>query len=70
MLIIRRGKSSSMDAFISVTENSETNIMSCLIAHSQKVKTIALVENMDYFQFAFIGIDTQLIKITYCKYHF
>ena len=29
---------SSMDAFISVTENSETNIMSCLMAHSKKVK--------------------------------
>ena len=41
----------SMDAFISVTENSETNIMSCLMAHTKKVKkTIALVENMDYFQ--------------------
>ena len=29
---------SSMDAFISVTENSETNIMSCLMAHSKKGK--------------------------------
>ena len=29
---------SAMDAFISVTENSETNIMSCLMAHSKKVK--------------------------------
>ena len=28
----------SMDAFISVTENSETNIMSCLMAHTKKVK--------------------------------
>jgi len=26
---------SSMDAFISVTENSETNIMSCLMAHKK-----------------------------------
>jgi trk system potassium uptake protein TrkA len=41
----------TMDAFISVTENSETNIMSCLMAKSKKVKkAIALVENMDYFQ--------------------
>lgn len=36
-----------MDAFISVTGNSETNIMSCLVAKSRGVKkTIALVENM------------------------
>ena len=39
---------SDMDAFISVTGNSETNIMSCLVAKSKGVrKTIALVENMD-----------------------
>ena len=39
-----------MDAFISVTGNSETNIMSCLVAKSKGVKkTIALVENMDYY---------------------
>ena len=54
----------SMDAFISVTENSETNIMSCLMAHTKKVKkTIALVENMDYFQlYHSIGIDTLINK--------
>ena len=41
----------SMDAFIAVTGNSETNIMSCLVAKSKNIKkTIALVENMDYFQ--------------------
>ena len=53
-----------MDAFISVTENSETNIMSCLMAHTKKVKkTIALVENMDYFQLSYsIGIDTLINK--------
>jgi trk system potassium uptake protein TrkA len=53
-----------MDAFISVTENSETNIMSCLMAHTKKVKkTIALVENMDYFQLSHsIGIDTLINK--------
>ncbi|MGA0274273.1 MAG: Trk system potassium transporter TrkA [Flavobacteriia bacterium] len=55
---------SSMDAFISVTENSETNIMSCLMAKTKKVKkTIALVENMDYFQLSHsIGIDTLINK--------
>ena len=54
----------SMDAFISVTQNSETNIMSCLIANSKNVKkTIALVENMDYFQLSqSIGIDTLINK--------
>ena len=53
-----------MDAFISVTGNSETNIMSCLVAKSKGVKkTIALVENMDYFQLSqSIGIDTLINK--------
>tara|TARA_B110000444_G_C18851524_1_gene606027 strand:- start:98 stop:1447 length:1350 start_codon:yes stop_codon:yes gene_type:complete len=53
-----------MDAFIAVTENSETNIMSCLMATSKNVsKTIALVENMDYFSLSqSIGIDTLINK--------
>ncbi|AXT20878.1 Trk system potassium transporter TrkA [Flavobacteriaceae bacterium AU392] len=53
-----------MDAFISVTGNSETNIMSCLVAKSKGVKkTIALVENMDYFALSHsIGIDTLINK--------
>lgn len=53
-----------MDAFIAVTGNSETNIMSCLVAKSKGVKkTIALVENMDYFQLSqSIGIDTLINK--------
>lgn len=55
---------STMDAFIAVTGNSETNIMSCLVAKSKNVKkTIALVENMDYFQLSqSIGIDTLINK--------
>ncbi len=54
----------SMDAFIAVTGNSETNIMSCLVARSKGIKrTIALVENMDYFQLSHsIGIDTLINK--------
>ena len=54
----------SMDAFIAVTGNSETNIMSCLVAKSKHIKkTIALVENMDYFQLSHsIGIDTLINK--------
>jgi trk system potassium uptake protein TrkA len=54
----------SMDAVVAVTGNSETNIMSCLMAKSKNVKrTIALVENMDYFQLSHsIGVDTLLNK--------
>ncbi len=53
-----------MDAFIAVTGNSETNIMSCLVSKTKGVrKTIALVENMDYFQLSHsIGIDTLINK--------
>ena len=53
-----------MDAFIAVTGNSETNIMSCLVAKSKGVKkTVALVENMDYINISqTIGIDTLINK--------
>jgi trk system potassium uptake protein TrkA len=49
-----------MDAFVSVTGNSETNIMSCLVAKSKGInKTVALVDNMDYYKLSqSIGIDT------------
>ena len=55
---------SNMDALISVTGNSETNIMSCLVAKSKGVKkTIALVEHMDYFALSHsIGVDTLINK--------
>ncbi|GFR77285.1 trk system potassium uptake protein TrkA [Elysia marginata] len=55
---------SDADAFIAVTGNSETNIMSCLMAKQKGVKkTIALVENVDYFQLSnAIGIDTLINK--------
>jgi trk system potassium uptake protein TrkA len=54
----------NMDAFIAVTGNSETNIMSCLVAKTHGVKkTIALVENMDYIHLSQqIGIDTLINK--------
>ncbi len=53
-----------MDAFVAVTGNSETNIMSCLVAKSKGVKkTIALVENIDYINISqTIGIDTLINK--------
>jgi len=53
-----------MDAFIAVTENSETNIISCLVAKNHGVrKTIALVENMNYIHLSQnIGVDTMINK--------
>ncbi len=53
-----------MDVYIAVTGNSETNIMSCLMAKAHGVKkTIALVENMDYINLSqTIGIDTLINK--------
>lgn len=53
-----------MDAFVAVTGNSETNILSCL--HAQRVgvkKAIAEIENMDYIPLAEnLGIDTIINK--------
>ncbi|MCF8345611.1 MAG: Trk system potassium transporter TrkA [Bacteroidales bacterium] len=53
-----------MDAFIAVTGNSDTNILSCLLAKHLGVKrTIAEVENIDYIHLAEnIGIDTIINK--------
>ncbi len=53
-----------MDAFIAVTDNSETNILTCLHARKFGVKkTIALVENIDYIDISQnIGIDTIVNK--------
>lgn len=53
-----------MDAFVAVTGDSETNIMSCLLAKSRGVKkTMALVENTDYFRLLHsIGVDTIINK--------
>lgn len=53
-----------MDAFIALTENSETNIMASLLAKKTGVKkTVALVENVDYIHLSqSIGIDTLINK--------
>lgn len=53
-----------MDAFVAVTGDSETNIMSCLVAKSKGVKrNVALVENMDYIDISqTIGIETLVNK--------
>lgn len=54
----------SMDAFISVTNDTETNILTCLLAKQMGVsKTIALVENIDYINIAQnVNIDTIINK--------
>lgn len=53
-----------VDAFIAVTGDSETNIISCLVAKKMGVKkTIAMVENMDYIHLSqSIGVDTMINK--------
>lgn len=53
-----------MDAFIAVTGNSETNIISSLVAKNHGVpKTIALVENVEYINLSqSIGVDTLINK--------
>lgn len=53
-----------MDAFIAVTDNSDTNIIACLLAKKLGVKrTIAEIENLDYIQIAEnVGIDTIVNK--------
>ncbi|MDR1725926.1 MAG: Trk system potassium transporter TrkA [Bacteroidales bacterium] len=54
----------STDAFIALTDSTETNILSCLHAHKHGVKkTIALVENISYIDVSQdIGIDTIINK--------
>ncbi len=54
----------NMDAFIAVTGDTETNILSCVMASKLGVKkTIAEVENIDYIALAEnMGIDTIINK--------
>ncbi|MEM7548047.1 MAG: Trk system potassium transporter TrkA [Bacteroidota bacterium] len=53
-----------MDAFLALTGDSETNIISCLVAKNNGVgKTISLVENIDYIHLSQnIGVDTMINK--------
>lgn len=53
-----------MDAFIAVTNDAETNIITCLMAkHLGVSKTIALVENVDYIALTqTIGLDSLINK--------
>jgi trk system potassium uptake protein len=53
-----------MDVFVAVTGDSETNILSCMLAKKLGVKkTIAEIENFNYFDFAQkMGIDSIINK--------
>lgn len=53
-----------MDAFVAVTGNSETNILSCLVAKRMGVKkVIAEIENLNYIRLAeSMGIDSVINK--------
>ena len=54
----------NMDAFVAVTSNSETNILTCTIAKKLGVKkTIAEIENLEYMQIAdSLGVDSVINK--------
>lgn len=54
----------AMDAFVALTPNSETNIISCLMAErTGDIKTIALVDNSAYTHISQnIGVDTIINK--------
>jgi trk/ktr system potassium uptake protein len=62
-LLIEEGLA-NMDTFIAVTGNSETNILSCLLAKKNGVKkTISEIENLDYIDLGEgMGIDTIVNK--------
>ncbi|MDA3953607.1 MAG: Trk system potassium transporter TrkA [Bacteroidales bacterium] len=62
-LLIQEGLA-NMDTFIAVTGNSETNILSCLLAKKMGVKkTISEIENIDYIDLGeSMGIDTIINK--------
>lgn len=53
-----------MDAFIAVTDDAETNIITCLMAkHLGVPKTVALVDNVDYVPLTqTIGLDALINK--------
>ena len=62
--ILKQEGINNSDAFIAVTGNSETNIISCLSAKKNGVKkAISLVENIDYIHLSQnIGVDTLINK--------
>lgn len=64
ILLLEQEDIRQMDAFIAVTDNSETNIITCLLAREYGVKrVIALVDNIDFIDIAqSIGIDATINK--------
>lgn len=60
LTLLREEGIRNIDAFVSVTKSSETNILSCLLAKKMGVKkSVAEVENIDYIDLAEnIGIGT------------
>lgn len=53
LTLLKQEDIEEFDAFVALTENSETNILACLAAKSMGIKrTIAEVENMDYIEMA------------------
>ncbi|MCG8476635.1 MAG: Trk system potassium transporter TrkA [Cytophagales bacterium] len=62
--LLKQESIDDVDAFLAVTGNSETNIISCLMAKKHGVpKTIAMVENLDYIHLSQqIGVDTMINK--------
>lgn len=53
-----------MDAFVALTDNSETNILTCVLAKRMGIKkTVAEIENLDYFGLAEnFGVGTIINK--------
>jgi trk system potassium uptake protein TrkA len=53
LTLLKQEDIEEFDAFVALTENSETNILACLAAKNMGIKrTIAEVENMDYIAMA------------------
>lgn len=53
LALLKQEDIEEFDAFVALTENSETNILACLAAKKMGIKrTIAEVENMDYITMA------------------
>lgn len=62
--VLQQESLKGMDAYVAVTNDTETNILTCLIARKLGVKkTIALVENLEFIGISqSIGIDTIINK--------
>lgn len=62
--LLREEGIENMDAFVALTGNAETNILSCMLAKQLGVKkTVAEVENIDYFGLAEnFGVGTIINK--------